>query len=196
MWFFSTVSLREFYCKLFVNCHNRSKAVEPCLITIIAPDEVSKLVSQNLAKCRVLCPLFPENGTSSFKHLTILWSSLVRLPFHTPKCHIPVRVDRVDLLAVFPFHAHNITLPKAYEFLIHLILDSPLAFAWQIMILPARSARAKRDEIEVLSVIRHQFASIVDGNTKGIGVVRWAIRSEYPLTPVVLRMILPWWTFL
>src|SRR6266699_2414002 len=86
------------------------------LITIIAPDEVSKLVSQNLAKCRVLCPLFPENGTSSFKHLTILWSSLVRLPFHTPKCHIPVRVDRVDLLSVFPFHAHNITLPNACEF--------------------------------------------------------------------------------
>src|SRR6266699_7164357 len=35
MWFFSTVSLREFYCKLFVNCHNRSKAVEPCLNLII-----------------------------------------------------------------------------------------------------------------------------------------------------------------
>ncbi len=35
MWFFSTVSLGEIFCKLFVNCHIRSKEFEPCLNKLI-----------------------------------------------------------------------------------------------------------------------------------------------------------------
>ena len=104
---------------------------------------------------------------------------MVWFSFHPWKGQIAVGVDRVDLLDISPFHAHHIPFAKAFEFVIHLILDPSLVFAGQRMILPPSSARAKRDRIEILAVIRHHLTGVVGGDAEGISIVRLSQASGF-----------------
>jgi hypothetical protein len=119
----------------------------------------------------VLCSLFPKKRARFFEELTVLWASLVWLPFDALKRHIPIRVNGVNLFDVPSLDAHYISFVQALQPLIDLILDTSLFFAWQRVVVPSGSARAKRHNVEVLSVIGHQLACLVGRQTKGISIM-------------------------
>src|SRR5260370_24535686 len=142
----------------------------------IMSNTVSKLVFKNLAKCSVfsrLCHFLPENGTLSFEELAVPRLGLKWFPFGTSESQIAVGINRIDLFYPLALHTHHIALVEAFQFLIDLILDSPLTFAWQIMIPPPGSTRTKRNLIEVLSVVRDSLAAVIGSNTESICIMRF-----------------------
>ncbi len=126
-----------------------------------------------MAFSSVLCSLFPKKRSCFFEELTVLWASLVRLSFDSLKRPIPIGVNGVNLFDIPSFDAHNISFLQALQVLIDLVLDTSLSFAWQRVVVPPRSARAKRQDVEVLSVVGHQFACLVGRQTKGISIMRF-----------------------
>src|SRR5260370_17771745 len=84
--------------------------------------------SRQMARFSHVLPLFPQNCLSAFQQLAILWSGLVRLSFHSLKRQVPIRVNGVDLLDVFLFHAHDTPFAKAFKPLIELMANPALTF--------------------------------------------------------------------
>jgi len=102
-----------------------------------------------------------------------LWASLVRLPFDALERHIPIGVNGVNLFDMPSLDAHNISFLQALQLLINLVLDASLSLAWQRVVAPPGSARAKRRDVEVLSIIGHQFTCLVGRQTKSIRIMRF-----------------------